>query len=50
LLLNRELLGRERYIVLLGYGTQTACMLLMLTLVMLRRPTAAGVPEQHAQF
>jgi alpha-1,2-mannosyltransferase len=50
LLLNREFLGRARYIVLLSYGVQTVCMLLVLAVVMLRRPTAASVAEQHAQF
>ena len=49
LLLNRELLGRARYIVLLSWGAQTACMLLVLAVIILRRPTGACVPEQHAR-
>lgn len=41
LVLNREFLGRERYVLLLSYGTQTLCMLLVLGVIVLRRPTAA---------
>jgi len=41
LLLNREFLGRARYIVLLGYGAQTACMLVVLAVIMRRAPTAS---------
>lgn len=50
LLLNREFLGRERYIVLLSYGAQTACMLLVLAVIMRRRPTAGCLPDQNAGF
>jgi len=42
LVLNREVLGRERYVLLLNYGTQTLCMLLVLAVIALRRPTVAG--------
>jgi len=51
LALNREFLGRERYVLLLSYGTQTLCMLLVLAVIMLRRPTAraaANAPDDHA--
>ncbi|MGH7207793.1 MAG: hypothetical protein ACREIL_00260 [Nitrospiraceae bacterium] len=40
LVLNRELVGRETYLVLLGYGTYTLCMLLVLGLLMVRHGTA----------
>lgn len=43
LLLNREVLGKERYLLLLSGGTHTVCMLLVLGVVMLRRPTAPAV-------
>jgi len=42
LLLNREMLGRERYLLLLSYHTQTLCMLLLLGVVVLRRPTVVA--------
>jgi hypothetical protein len=35
--------------VLLSYGAQTACMLLVLAVIILRRPTGACVPEHHAR-
>lgn len=44
LVLNREFLGRERYVLLLSYGAQTLCMLLVLGVIMLRRPTAC-IPD-----
>lgn len=51
LILNREFLGREHYVLLLSYGTQTLCMLLVLALITLRCPTipAANVPDQRAR-
>jgi alpha-1,2-mannosyltransferase len=42
LVLNREFLGRERYVLLLSDGTQTLCMLLVLGVIALRRPTATS--------
>jgi alpha-1,2-mannosyltransferase len=50
LVLNREFLGREHYLLLLSYGAQTLCMILVLTVIMLRRPTTACVPDQHERF
>jgi len=40
LVLNRELVGRETYLLLLSYRTHTLCMLLVLGLQMVRRSTA----------
>jgi alpha-1,2-mannosyltransferase len=45
LLLNREVLGRERSILLLGDGAQTLCMLLVLAVIVLRRPTVPAGPR-----
>jgi alpha-1,2-mannosyltransferase len=42
LLLNREVLGRDVYLLLLGAGLHTVCMLLLLTVLLFRRPTVAG--------
>lgn len=39
LVLNRELLGRENYLVLLSYHTHTLCMLLLLAMLLALRPT-----------
>jgi alpha-1,2-mannosyltransferase len=38
--LNREVVTRELYLVFLSYHAQTLCMLLILAVLMLRRPTA----------
>ena len=38
--LNREILGRDRYLLLLSYHTQTLCMLLVLAVILLRQPAA----------
>src|SRR4029453_3426916 len=43
LLLNRELVGRDAYLVLLGHGIHTWCMLLVLA-VLLARVAPASVP------
>jgi alpha-1,2-mannosyltransferase len=44
LLLNREVLGRGRYLVLLSYNVRTLCMLLVLGVLIFRRPTARQDP------
>jgi len=44
LALNRELLGRDTYVVLLGLGLHTVCMLLLLGIVVLACP-ATGAPS-----
>jgi alpha-1,2-mannosyltransferase len=40
LVLNRELLGRATYLVLLDHGLHTLCLLLLLGVLLLRRPAA----------
>jgi len=47
-LLNRELLGRERYLFLLAHGLHTVCLLILLGVLFLRRPTATRVAETIA--
>ena len=42
LILTREIIGRERYMVLLAYHTQTLCMLIVLAIVLWLRPRASG--------
>jgi len=46
LVLNREFLGRERYVALLSYGAQTLCLLLVLAVIVLRRPTALTMNDK----
>ena len=41
LVLTRDLLGKERYAVLLGYHIQTASMLIVFSLALLRHPTSS---------
>ena len=49
LVLNRELLGKGLYLLLLSYHSHTVCMLLVLGVLLLRRPTApAGGMSQEA--
>jgi alpha-1,2-mannosyltransferase len=47
LVLNRELLRVENYLVLLSYHSHTLCMLLILGLLMAFRPTAVGVDREE---
>jgi hypothetical protein len=48
LVLNREILGKARYSVLLDYHVHTLCMLLILGVLMLRRRTLSGRATQSA--
>jgi hypothetical protein len=42
LLLNRAFLGRDAYLHVLGYGPETVCMLIVLGVVVFRRPTVSS--------
>jgi alpha-1,2-mannosyltransferase len=52
LLMNRELLGREVYLVLLSYHMHTACLLLLLGLVLMKLPAQvrATAGQQQESF
>jgi hypothetical protein len=42
LVLNREVLGKGLYLLMLSYHLHTLCMLLVLGVLLMRRPTAAA--------
>ena len=42
LVLNREVLGKDLYLLLLSYYSHTLCMLLVLGVLLVRRPTLSG--------
>jgi alpha-1,2-mannosyltransferase len=50
LVINRELVGRENYLLLLSYHTHTVCLLLLFTLVMVgsSRRAGSGIPVDQA--
>ena len=52
LVLNREVLGKDLYLLLLSYHSHTLCMLLVLGVLLARRPTSAagGMSQEGSMY